>query len=358
MARVGIIFGGRSVEHKVSVQSARTVSQALQDAGHEVVAFGIAQDGNWVEENVSLAALSGEIDLIAGSDGRSRLTLDRLLNSTLEVVFPIVHGTWGEDGTLQGFLEILDLPYVGADVAASAVAMDKVTCKRLLQQSGVPVVDFRVLSRTQFEVDGSIELAFLDDLGLPLFVKPAIGGSSVGITRVDRADELGAALRLAFRFGEVALVEAAIQGRELECSVLGFENLEASAIGEIVPSENFYDYADKYLLDGAELVAPADLSPALADSIQQMATRAFGAINGTGMARVDFFLDDDEGIFVNEINTAPGFTNISMYPRLWEVSGLALPELADRLIEIALDRHRSRGRLSQEIDSWLEELEK
>jgi D-alanine-D-alanine ligase len=357
VAVVGLIFGGRSVEHRVSIQSARTVSRALRDAEHEVVPFGIAQDGCWVDEAVSAAALAGEIDLIAAAKERLGSTLDRFLNTPVEVVFPILHGTWGEDGTLQGFLEILDLPYVGADVAASAVAMDKVTCKRLLQQAGIPVVEFKVVRSTGIDNASAVAQELIESLGLPLFVKPAIGGSSVGITRVDQASELSEALQLALRFDTVALVEKAVQGRELECSVLGFETLEASAIGEIVPSSGFYDYADKYLLDEAELVAPAALSREIVDSIQGMARRAFGAINGSGMARVDFFLDEDDQIYVNEINTAPGFTNISMYPRLWEVSGLALPALVDRLIGIALDRHRSRRRLSREIDSWLKDLE-
>ena len=357
MAVVGLVFGGRSVEHKVSIQSARTVHKALRQAGHQVVPFGIAQDGSWVGEAVSATALSAEIDLIESSAESMQSALARLVNNDLDVVFPIVHGTWGEDGTLQGFLEILDLPYVGADVGASAVAMDKVTCKRLLQQAGLPVAAYRELKRAKFEGRSGTETHLIDRLGLPLFVKPANGGSSVGISRVSQAADLARALGLAFRFDDVALVEQAVEGRELECSVLGFDTLEASAIGEIVPSSEFYDYADKYLRDDAMLVAPADLPDAISESIRQMAIRAFGAIRGTGMARVDFFLDREEQVCINEINTVPGFTSISMYPRLWEVSGVPLPELVDRLVEIAKKRHRERGRLSKEISAWLKELE-
>lgn len=357
MEVVGLIFGGCSVEHKVSVQSARTISEALGRAGHQVVPFGIAQDGSWAGETESATALTGEVDFIEASAESFQAALARLVNNNLDVVFPIVHGTWGEDGTLQGFLEILDLPYVGANVEASAVAMNKVTCKRLLQQAGLPVAAYRALNRARFEGRSAAATHLIDRLGLPLFVKPANGGSSVGISRVSQAADLAGALDLAFRFDDVALVEQAVEGRELECSVLGFATLEASAIGEIIPGGEFYDYADKYLREDAILAAPADLSEAIAASIRQMATQAFGAIHGTGMARVDFFLDREEQVCVNEINTAPGFTGISMYPRLWEVSGLSLPELVDRLVEIAQQRHRARGRLSKEIASWLKELE-
>ncbi|RMH16748.1 MAG: D-alanine--D-alanine ligase [Acidobacteria bacterium] len=355
MARVGLIFGGRSAEHAVSVSSARTVRRALAAAGHEVIPLGIAPDGCWVAPDVGRQLLDDPSrDCLEPAGEAVAPTLRHLLAARLEVAFPIVHGTWGEDGSLQGLLEMLDLPYAGAGVAASAVAMDKLLAKQILAAHGIPVVPYAVVTaadRTETVHPG------LRDLGLPLFVKPCTGGSSVGVSRVAAWDDLAGAVAHGLRFDDRVLVERGIDGRELECAVLGDERLEASAVGEIVPGKEFYDYADKYLDDRARLIAPAELDGALAERLQQLAVAAFAAIGGHGMARVDFLLaGDGEELYVNEINTLPGFTDISMYPRLWELSGLPLPRLADRLVEIARRRHRRRARLDRGIKEFIEEI--
>ncbi len=356
MAKVGLVFGGRSVEHRVSVTSARTVAAGLEESGHTVVPLGIAEDGCWVTHEESLAALDGAVDALVAKGQAVAPTLRRLLDAEPEVVFPLVHGTWGEDGTLQGLCETLDLPYVGAGVTASAVAMDKGLAKGVFEAAGVPVVEYVVISRAGFETDREGCLERAGRLPLPVFVKPCNGGSSVGVRRVHELASLGSAVEFAFKFDESVLVERGIEGRELECSVLGDLELEASAVGEIVPGNEFYDYADKYLQDTAGLVAPAELADELADRVRELAVRSFAAIGGAGMARVDFLLEGTEDLFVNEINPLPGFTSISMYPRLWEISGLSLSELVDRLVEIAIARHRRRRQLDASIKEWLASL--
>lgn len=355
MARVGVVFGGRSVEHEVSVRSARTVARALGEAGHEAVALGIDPAGRWVRRTVAGRALDGEIDRLP--EGREPIpeSLRHVLDDPPEVAFPIVHGTWGEDGTLQGFFEILDLPYVGADVEASSLAMDKIRAKRLLEAEGLAVVEYRTATRRDVEDDLEGVLDRCRELPFPVFVKPSVGGSSVGVRKVADPSCLATALSFALRFDDAVLVERGVTGRELECAVLGYERLEASVVGEIIPGKEFYDYEDKYVTDGAELIAPAELTPAEQEAIRETAPRAFAALGGTGMARVDFLLEDDRP-YVNEINTLPGFTSISMYPRLWGLTGVPLPELVDRLVDIALRRHRDRHRLDQGIKSWLAEL--
>jgi D-alanine-D-alanine ligase len=357
MAKVGLVFGGRSVEHLVSVVSARTVRDGLERAGHEVVPLGIGEDGCWADAATSRAALAGERDALPAGGVPIKTSLAPLLEANVDAVFPIVHGTFGEDGTLQGLLEMLDLPYVGANVAASAVAMDKVLCKRQLEAAGIPVVEYRVLDAARFAEDAAAALAPLAELGFPQFIKPAIGGSSVGIKRAASAAELEDAVAHALRFHDVILVERAVSGRELECAVLGRGALEASAIGEIKPGRDFYDYEDKYISDGAELVAPAELDDATTRRLQEAATTAFAAIGGDGMARVDFFLEGDN-LYVNEINTLPGFTAISMYPRLWGLSGRDLPALTDRLVQLALERHAARRAYDGAIHDWVAELSK
>lgn len=357
MARVGLVFGGRSVEHRVSMISAAAVAGALRRAGHQVVPLGIAPDGCWLPAQDSIAALESGAASLAPVGEPIPSSLHHLLAAQVEVLFPIVHGTWGEDGSLQGLFEILDLPYVGAGVAASALAMDKLLCKQLLDAAGLPIVDFEAVSRYQFESSRSAVLERLQRLKPPLFVKPSVGGSSVGITRVASAAELEAAVGTALAFDDTALVERGVEGRELECSVLGYRRIEASPVGEIVPGNAFYDYADKYLQDTAGLHAPADIPAALSDRLQQLAVAAFSAIGGWGMARVDFLLERPDRPFVNEINTLPGFTQISMYPRLWKVAGVELPQLVDRLVDIAIERYRERKRLDRGIKDWLAQLE-
>lgn len=358
MANVGLVFGGRSVEHEVSLVSARAVAKALAEAGHEVTPLAIAQDGCWVGADASAAALWGGIKSIEPLGLPVPPTARHLLASPAEVFFPIVHGTWGEDGTLQGLFEMLDLAYVGAGVAASAVAMDKLLCKRALQAAGVPVVDYRAIRRRDLDPDDTAASTLFERWPLPLFVKPSVGGSSVGISRVESRADLYEATRFAFRFDDTVLIERGIRGRELEVAVLGYRELEASGVGEIVPGNQFYDYEDKYLSDRARLLAPAELEPKVAERVRAMAVQAFAAIGGTGMARVDFFLEDGETLYVNEINTLPGFTRISMYPRLWELAGLPPAQLVDRLVNDALDRHAERRRLDGNIKAWLEELAK
>jgi len=356
MARVGVIFGGRSVEHQVSVASARTVAAALAAAGHQVVPLGIAPDGCWCDRPTADRALHGEVHALSPIGTSVAPTLRHLLDAAVEVLFPIVHGTWGEDGTLQGLCEMLDLPYVGTGVLSSAVAMDKIVAKQQLEAAGIPVVDFEVVDRRAFGTSNEEALRRLERLDSPLFVKPAVGGSSVGITKVvDRRDVL-AAIELALRFDDRVLIECGVEGRELECAVLGYRRIQGSAIGEIVPGKAFYDYADKYLDEGAQLLAPADLDAAVADHLREVAVEAFTALGGWGMARVDFLLESPERFFINEINTLPGFTAISMYPRLWELSGVPNPELVSRLVEIAQRRHGDRIRLDQGIKEWIAEL--
>lgn len=358
MTRVALIFGGRSVEHRVSITSARTVARALRASGHQVIPLGIAQDGCWIPRGESRAALNGAVDVLAPRATPPARSLRHLVTAPADVVFPLVHGTWGEDGTLQGLCEMLDLPYVGAGVTASALAMDKLLCKRQLDSMGLPVVPFAACSRAELEASPEWVHERFSALVPPLFVKPSVGGSSVGIRKIERPEDLPAALAHAFAFDDTALVEQGVVGRELECSVLGYGRLEASEVGEIVPGNAFYDYADKYLQERARLLAPADLPREIADRVRDLAVRAFHAIGGWGMARVDFFLATGGVPFINEINTVPGFTNISMYPRLWELSGLPLPRLVDRLIEIAAERHRDRRRLDEGIKLWLEDLER
>lgn len=354
--RIGLVFGGRSVEHEVSITSARTVARGLEAAGHEVVPLPVGPDGVWLDPDVGRAALAGERDRLPAGGGAIPPSLSHLLASGVEAVFPIVHGTWGEDGTLQGFLEILDLPYVGAGVTASALAMNKVLAKRVMEAAGVPVVPYETVSRAEFEADPRGFLARLERLRLPLFVKPVVGGSSVGVKKVPDRGCLESSVRFALRFDDAVLVEQGVAGRELEVAVLGYERLEASEVGEIVPGRDFYDYEDKYLSEGAQLLAPAELPDGVAGRLRELAARAFAAVGGQGMARVDFLLEG-ETAYVNEINTLPGFTSISMYPRLWDLSGVPLPELVDRLVRIAVERHRDRHRLDEGIREWIAELE-
>jgi D-alanine-D-alanine ligase len=371
--RVGLVFGGRSVEHRVSVRSARTVARGLAAAGHTVVAFGLAQDGGWADAATSQAALAGEIDAIAALGQPVAATLGRLAAASadgpVDAFFPIVHGTWGEDGSLQGLFEMLDVPYAGAGVTASALAMDKALTKRQLAAAGIPVVEGVAITAQRFAAEREACLAAAAALPAPWFVKPSVGGSSVGVCKVREAGALAAAIEQALRFDGTVLVERAVDGRELECAVLGYQQLEASVVGEIVAGREFYDYEDKYLTDGARLIAPAPLDEALAQRLRALAVAAFAAVGGSGMARVDFLLERqprpqtpenpgaaDPGLYVNEINTLPGFTDISMYPRLWALSGVELPALVDRLVRIGIERHRDRQALDRGIADWLDEL--
>lgn len=356
MAHVGVVFGGRSVEHQVSIRSARTVVSGLREAGHQVTPLGVAQDGCWIDVEASAAVIEGETKEIPPLELPVAPTMRHLLASGVEVVFPIVHGTWGEDGTFQGLCEMLDLPYVGCGVTASALAMDKVLCKRQLAAAGVPVVDFEAISRNDFENGRDAFLRQCERLPFPLFVKPSVGGSSVGVKKVPDPGCLASSIEFAFRFDDVVLVERGVPGRELETAVLGYRQIEASVVGEIIPGNEFYDYADKYLQDTAGLVAPADLPEEVSERLRRIAVQAFRAVGGAGLARVDFLYEGGDGLYVNELNTLPGFTSISMYPRLWGLSGIPLPGLVDRLVRIALERHADRHRLDAGIKDFLADL--
>jgi D-alanine-D-alanine ligase len=359
--RVGILFGGRSGEHEVSLASAASVIRALDPEKYEAVPIGISKDGRWLVgsgavkmlpevlksgERVSLPPDPTSAALVPLAQGTGHPTV------SIDVVFPVLHGTFGEDGTVQGLLELAGLPYVGAGVLASAVGMDKDVQKRLFKEARLPIVPFLAFARTEWEKNRTEVLAKIKKtFKFPLFVKPATLGSSVGMTRVKSAADLPAAMDTAGEFGLKIIVERGVNAREIEVSVLGNEDLRASIPGEIVPHREYYDYQAKYLEGGTELVIPAKLTKKQVATFQDYAVRAFRAIDGTGMARCDFFLDRRNGrIYVNELNTIPGFTSISMYPKLWEASGLPYPKLIDRLIELALELHREKARTKYSIE--------
>ncbi len=358
--RVGVLFGGRSGEHEVSLISAASVIQALDPEKYEAVPIGITKDGRWLAgtaahkmlpdilrsgERVMLSADPNVAALVPVSDSRP----DAL---RVDVVFPVLHGTYGEDGTVQGLLDLAGLPFVGSGVLGSAVGMDKDMQKRLFLQAKLPVGDFLAVTRAVWEkARGKVLSAIRKKFRFPVFVKPATLGSSVGMTKAHDAKELAAAMDLAAEFAQKILVERAIRGREIELSVLGNEDPKASIPGEIVPHHEFYDYAAKYLEEGTRLLIPAKLNRAQVKRFQEYAVRAFRALECLGMARVDFFLEHRTGrILLNEINTIPGFTSISMYPKLWEASGLSYRELLARLIELALAQHREKQRTKYTIE--------
>jgi D-alanine-D-alanine ligase len=315
--RVAVIYGGRTGEHEVSVRSARAILDGMDPAKYEKIEYFIDQTGKWLPKP------------ILPEPGA---------HPEIDVVFPVLHGTFGEDGTVQGLLELAGLPYVGAGVLGSAVSMDKEMMKRVCAERMLPVVDYVAVSRVGAKVED-----IADRLGLPVFVKPANLGSSVGISKAHDAKELEAAIALAAQFDRKIIVERAIVGRELECSVLGNEEPMASLPCEILPSREFYDYDDKYLLDRAKTQLPADLPASKADELRRLAVECFQAVECEGMARVDFFLENGtDKLYINEINTIPGFTSISMYPRMWEHSGIGFSALIDQLIELALERHERK----------------
>lgn len=358
--RVGVIFGGRSGEHEVSLRSAESVINALDRNKYDIVPIAITKQGKWLTSkeatNLLPASVIESADLhvaIFGDPterGLARLSGDGRPDGTdkLDVIIPILHGTFGEDGTIQGLLEMADLPYVGCGVLASAAGMDKVIMKRLFREAGLPIVNLTHFLRSQWEADPqNIEARITEEIGFPCFVKPANLGSSVGISKATDGKSLKASIALAAKYDRKIVVEEGIDGRELEVSVLGNDEPIVSLPGEIVPqSAEFYDYKAKYLDDnGARLIIPAELKGRTAAEIQQLAIRAFQAIDGSGLARVDFFLEHKtEKLIVNEINTLPGFTSISMYPKLWEASGISYKELIDRLIELAFERHLEKSR--------------
>ncbi len=359
--RVGVLFGGRSGEHEVSLASAASVIRALDPEKYEAVPIGITKDGRWLvgggaQKLLAEVLKSGErVSLPPDPTAASLVPLTPTPGHpsvTVDVMFPVLHGTFGEDGTVQGLLELAGLPYVGAGVLASAVGMDKDVQKRLFAEAGLPIVPFLAIRRSEWERERvKVLRAIKKKFRFPLFVKPATLGSSVGMTRVKAAHELGAAIDTAAEFALKILVEKAVTGREIEVSVLGNDDIRASIPGEILPHREFYDYTAKYLEQGTRLLIPAPLKKKQVATFQDYAIRSFRAIDGAGMARCDFFLENRTGkIFVNELNTIPGFTSISMYPKMWEASGLPYPKLIDRLIELAFEMHREKSRTKYSIE--------
>ncbi len=382
--RVIILFGGRSAEHEVSILSARNVFLALDRTRFEPLLVGIDKEGRWrVEPERTLVEAKGDPRLLAlsgagaevnvpvrpdaasapssaiavggaggvGSAAQGGTPLSILRRD--DVVFPVLHGTYGEDGTVQGLLELADVAYVGAGHLGSAIGMDKEVCKRLLAQAGIPVVPWRHATAAAYAKDPAAVRARAAELGYPLFVKPANAGSSVGVSKVKTPDALDGALRQAFQFDTKLLVEAAVNAREIECAVLGNDEPEASIPGEIVVThkDGFYSYEAKYVdADGSHWKIPAEIPAEIAARVRRLSVETFRALELSGMARVDFFLDRDSGaLYVNEVNTLPGFTAISMYPKMWEASGLPATALVSRLIELAIERRTARRALKTSV---------
>jgi D-alanine-D-alanine ligase len=358
------MFGGRSGEHEVSLRSARSIIEALDPEKYEVVPIGITRQGHWLRSGDPMAALTagettGEATAILADPSQRGLVTYRVgqlerpgaageIGETIDVVFPVLHGTYGEDGTVQGLLEMANVPYVGAGVLGSALGMDKDVQKRLLRAHGLPVVDWLAFTEGQWrrrreQLAADVELK----VGYPCFVKPANLGSSVGIGKVRHEGELDGAVETAASYDRKVVVEAAAPSpREIECSVLGNDEPIASVPGEIVPDREWYDYDAKYSDSQTQLIIPAQIGPAATEEVRRLALAAFRALECAGMARVDFFADQAaERFWINEINTIPGFTSISMYPKLWEASGVPYRELVDRLIQLALERHQAKDRL-------------
>ncbi len=324
--RVAVLYGGRSGEHEISLRSAEAVIAAMDPAKYQVERILITQEGRW--------------------DPRA-ISPDPGANPGIDVVFPVLHGTFGEDGTVQGLLDLANLPYVGAGVLASAVSMDKEIMKRLCAERDLPVADYVTVNRGAANLD-----EICASIPFPMFVKPANLGSSVGISKVKSYDELKTAIEFAGRFDRKVIVERGIAGREFECSVLGNRDPQAAIPCEVLPSREFYDYEDKYILGTSKTVLPADLSPEQTSEVQRLAVACYQAVECEGMARVDFLLETATGkFFINEINTIPGFTSISMYPKMWEAAGLPYAALIDRLIQLALERHQERQTTAYRIDA-------
>jgi len=320
--RVGLISGGRSGEHEVSLRSAESILKAIDRSKYDVIPITISHEGRWEPFTISP---------------------DPLAQRQIDVVFPILHGTYGEDGTVQGLFELANIAYVGAGVLGSAAGMDKDVMKRLFRDAGLPIVDYWVLPKR--DVDSFLR-AHIQSLPYPVFVKPANLGSSVGITKVHAAEELPAALATAAEYDRKIVVEKGVDAREIELSVLGNNDPIASLPGEIMPSREFYDYKAKYVDENSRLLIPAPLEAIQTNDAQRLAIAAFKVLECSGMARVDLFLERSTGKFyVNEINTLPGFTSISMYPKLWDTSGIPYPELIDRLITLAIERHAEKNKL-------------
>jgi D-alanine-D-alanine ligase len=368
--KVGIIFGGRSGEHEVSFCSASSIMKAINRNKYTVVPIGITKEGRWISPQESALALeSGKIEgkntviLLNDPAGKTLISIDNhqefkkeTWEGKLDVIFPVLHGPYGEDGTIQGLLELADIPYVGAGVAASAVSMDKELMKTIFKQKSLPVLKWLTIKRKDWQKDKEEILSLIQNtFEYPLFVKPTNLGSSVGITKVHRKEELEKAIDLASSYDRKILIEEGLEGaREIECSVLGNDKPQTSVVGEVKPAREFYDYDSKYIDQATQLIVPADLPENVSEKVRKIALCAFKAIDAAGMARVDFFVTKKENkIYLNEINTIPGFTSVSMYPRLWEASGVSYPELIDRLIQMALERYQDKKQNKTSYESKL-----
>ena len=382
--RVGVIYGGRSGEHEISIASAASVIKSLDRTRYEPLPIRIEKDGRWVIADRPPTATSAaevieqarqqatralrpgrETVLVAHPSEDTLLTIERTPTSRssddldraivtglgLDVVFPVLHGPYGEDGTIQGLLELANVPYVGPGVLASAVGMDKAAMRTMFAAHGLPLAPWRSFVRRAWDRDSASLIEEALSLGMPLFVKPANLGSSVGISKVKSADELQKAIEHAFEFDRKVVVEWGVpDAREIECAVLGNDEPQASSPGEVIPAREFYDYEAKYLDEGSRTVIPADLTPDQIAEVQRLAVAAFLAVDAAGMSRVDFLLSRRTGtIYLNEINTIPGFTTISMYAKMWEASGVSYPALVDRLIKLALERHADKQRLRTSV---------
>ncbi|HET9532039.1 MAG TPA: D-alanine--D-alanine ligase [Blastocatellia bacterium] len=357
--RVGVIFGGRSGEHEVSLKSAESIIRAIDRSRYEVVPIGITKEGRWLQSGDAGSLLPDavmttdkpqQVAIIGDPTRKGLMRLDRNnegpMGERLDVVFPVLHGTYGEDGTIQGLLEMAGVPYVGCGVLASAAGMDKVVMKQLFEQAGLTVTKYEWFLRSSWEEDPEAVIKKIARaLKYPVFVKPANLGSSVGISKARNREELRAAIDDAARYDRRIIVERAVTGREIEVSVLGNDHPQASLPGEIVAGHEFYDYEDKYIDNRSRTIIPARLPRKTTERIQRDAIRGFQAIDGAGLARVDFFVETPSGrAIINEINTMPGFTSISMYAKMWEASGISYTELIDRLIALAIERHTDRSR--------------
>ncbi|MBN1592313.1 MAG: D-alanine--D-alanine ligase [Candidatus Coatesbacteria bacterium] len=357
--RAAVILGGRSVEHEVSIVSAKSFVGAMDKSKYEPVLIGIDGAGKWhllggdfdaVDERVhpdsgSALRLLSDMPLLPSSSGPAEKETEESAIGQIDVVVPMVHGSFGEDGCIQGLCELLNLPYVGAGVLGSALGMDKITTKRLFKAEGFPVAKFISVEKWEWlQQPKRLKSRIGARIGYPCFVKPSNSGSSVGITKVHEAKELESALDSAAEHDRRIIVEEAIDARELECSVLGNDEPVASVVGEIIPCNEFYDYDAKYIDESSELVIPAKISQQISHNIRNCAVRAFKLLDISGMARVDFLMDrSTKRVYLNELNTIPGFTSISMYPKLWEASGVPYSELIDKLIELAFERHKEKS---------------
>jgi len=355
MIDVVLLFGGRSAEHEVSLLSARSVAAAAPKERIRITPICIARDGRFVDPERSARILEGAENSVAGDPEFSFEQWSR--SATIDVVFPLIHGRGGEDGSLQGYLELLGLPYVGSGVAASAVGMDKVHMKQAFASAKLPMVDYVAVHEHEWRNERErVTRAVANALRLPYFVKPANSGSSVGVTKVKNDADLAKAVDHALRFDEKLLVERGVDAREIEVAVLGNDKPEASVAGEIVAGKEFYDYSDKYVDDRSQLIIPAKLAADKTEEFRRLAVTAFKAIGASGFARVDFFLERGTNrLYLNEINTIPGFTRISMYPKLWEATELKYPRLIERLIALGIEKSKTRKERGESTMAWLDE---